>query len=187
MLRAMTKPSNKELKQSAFLQAYSLSGVIGTACQAVSVSRSTVRKWREDDEQFEERFQDAFENAIDPVEEELRKRAMLGFEKPVIYQGVPMWRRDPLTGEVLLDDNFEPIPLTEPVQNNDLLKLYIAANRGKYNPKTTLEHQGPGGTSLLPRTIDVQFVKADGNGGILKEGEEPEPDPYATENDCIVT
>jgi len=187
MLIGMTKPTNKELRQAAFLQAYSLTGVIGTACQAVGVSRTTVRKWREDDEVFEERFADAFEDAVDPVEEELRKRAMLGFEKPVIYQGMPMWRRDPLTGEVLLDDDFNPIPLTEPVQNNDLLKLYIAANRGKYNPKTTLEHQGPGGTSLTPRKVQVVFVKADGKGGILQEGEEPEPDPYATENDCIVT
>ena len=187
MLATMTKikPTDKALKQAAFLQAYSLTGVIGDAASAVGVTRTTVRNWR-DDEEFEERFQDAFEEAIDPVEIELRKRAMLGFEKPVIYQGIPMFRRDPLTGDLILDDDFNPIPLTEPVQNNDLLKLYIAANRGKYNPKTTLEHQGPGGTQL-PRQVQVVFVEADGKGGKLQEGEEPIDDPYATEFDRIET
>lgn len=186
MLASMADKPYLTVEKRAFLRAFEACGIIGTACKTAKVSRRTVTQWREEDEEFEEAFSEAYETSIDPAEEALRHRALFGFEKPVIYQGIPMWRRDPLTGEVLLDDDFNPIPLTEPVQNNDLLKVYLAGNRGKYSTKVGIEHSGPGG-GPLPKSVEVVFIDADGKGGILKEGEEPEPDPYATENDRIET
>lgn len=78
---------------------------------------------------MEQRWADALNECYDAAEESLRERAIDGWEEPVHYQGGPVWKLHPLTGEQLLDDNFEPIPYTVRKRSDTLLVKYLEANR----------------------------------------------------------
>lgn len=155
----------KQARKDKYVEALTKVGIIGPASEAAGVHRRTILDWQKADPEFAKACDDAFETAIDAAEVMVRERGVEGWEKPVIYKGEPMFRRDPVSGEILLDDNFEPIPLTESIRNDDLLKFYMEANRQKYNRKTKLEHSGPNGGDI-PTGLKIRFVSSDGEGGI---------------------
>lgn len=70
----------------AFLTLYRVRGNISQAADSVDVNRVTVHRFRERDKEFAAAMQDAHEEAIDGLEEEARRRAHDGVDKP-IYQG----------------------------------------------------------------------------------------------------
>lgn len=159
---------NKRLKQARkakYVEALAAIGIIGPAAKIAGVHRRTILDWQNADKKFAKACDDAYEEAIDSAELKVRERGVDGWEKPIIYKGEPMFRRDPVTGDVLLDGNFDPIPLTESIRNDDLLKFYMEANRQKYNKKTKLEHSGPNGGDI-PTGLKIRFVDSDGDGGI---------------------
>lgn len=62
-------------------------GFVGKACEVVAVSKQTVYNWRQSDPQFEAEWDRAVELATEDLEKEVRRRALLGVEEPVFYQG----------------------------------------------------------------------------------------------------
>lgn len=147
----------RDVRKEAFLRAYAATGVVGTACDRTGVPRSTVSHWRSEDDAFDEACDAAYRDAVDAAETELRNRAVHGVEEPVMYKGEPVWKRDPSTGEVLLDDDFNPVPLTVTRRSDRLLEVYMKANSDRYGERSSVELSGPGGAPL-PTQVVVNFV-----------------------------
>jgi len=70
-------------RKRAFLASFSLCGNISQACRDSEVSRPTVYEWLKYDPDFRPLFEDAKEVACDILEEEARRRACEGVQKPV--------------------------------------------------------------------------------------------------------
>ena len=149
---------NQSEIQARFLRSYARHGVVGPALRETDIPRSELDMWRQDEE-FEARMAAALEEAVDEAEVELRRRAVHGTVRLLFHQGSPIWKRDPSTGEVLLDDNFDPIAYTENERSDTLLQFYLKANRAKYADKSKVELGGPGGA---PLTIVTQYVLPNG-------------------------
>lgn len=149
-------------KQEAFLEAYEKVGIVGPACQKAGVGRSTYYYWRESDEEFAQKAADAYQLAVDVAELELRNRAVEGIDEIVMYRGEPVWKRDPSTGEIMLDKDFEPIPLTIRRRSDKLLETYMKANRHRYRDKSSVEVSGPEGGPVETKAITVEYVLPEG-------------------------
>lgn len=164
----------------SFIEEFSNHGVVAQACRVIGISRSRYRKWMEEDEVFAILHKDAREDAIDQGEMELRRRAVEGHVEPVLFHGSPVWKRDPQSGEILYDDDGEPVPLTVRKISDRLLEIYLKANRkAKYGDKTTHEHVGEGGG---PIKATITFVDADEGrpaGEKVDDDDGDDQDPWA--------
>ncbi len=76
-----------EGKQDAFLVDFRVNGNILSACVAADTSRRSVARWREEDESFAQRYQDAYQESTDLFVAEADRRAKDGVSKPVFYKG----------------------------------------------------------------------------------------------------
>jgi hypothetical protein len=74
-------------QQRAFLARYAELGNIRAAAEAAAVPRRNHYEWLKADAEYAERFKDAQEDAIDVLEAEARRRAVVGTEEPVFQQG----------------------------------------------------------------------------------------------------
>ncbi len=154
-LAAMTTAARK----ARFLACYARIGVIGPACEASGIGRSTYKHWRKEDEDFDGACDLAFQEAVDMAELELRRRAIDGIDDVVMYKGEPVWRRHPDTGDLLLDDDFEPMPFVETRYSDRLLEVYVKAHRHIYRERSALELGGIGGK---PIEVQTTYVLPDG-------------------------
>jgi len=84
--RKWTPKLVKELKQ-VFCRSYARHGIISDGTVAAGITYRTYHKWRKDDELFNEDCKTAEAMANDLMEREARRRAIDGFERPIIYQG----------------------------------------------------------------------------------------------------
>jgi hypothetical protein len=71
-----------------FIQALAETGVVTTAARAAKVSRSFAYAAKESDRGFDERWEEALEDACDLLELECRRRGVEGCDRPVFHQGV---------------------------------------------------------------------------------------------------
>lgn len=137
----------------AFLAALRELPVIAHGCKAVGIERSTAYRARETDPAFAEAWDDAVEEGVDRAEQEAFRRAVVGFEEPVVYQGAitprmaPMFDDDgePILDELtktqkwgpVLDANGQPVPLTVRKHSDALLALYLKGRRKKVYAERT--------------------------------------------------
>ncbi|MBG0776275.1 MAG: hypothetical protein H0S85_07535 [Desulfovibrionaceae bacterium] len=70
-----------------FLAALRGSGNVSEAARHAGVSRSRVYDLRAEDAAFAAAWDEALEAAVDALEEEVRRRALEGYEEPVFYGG----------------------------------------------------------------------------------------------------
>lgn len=85
--RARELQQLRTLKAKAtFLRLFAQCGNVLRSCQAAKIGRRTAYDWLATDEQFKVLYDQAFEDALDALEEEARRRAVDGVLKPV-YQG----------------------------------------------------------------------------------------------------
>lgn len=73
--------------QMAFCRSYAVRGIIREACIASGISRRMYYKWRKSDAEFDDNCKMAEEMAADVIEREAFRRAVDGYEQPIIYQG----------------------------------------------------------------------------------------------------
>lgn len=73
-------------KKASFLKNYEAIGTVSGAAAQTPCDRRHVYDWLEDDPAFAEAFGHSRERAVDLAEQELRRRGIAGYEKPV-YQG----------------------------------------------------------------------------------------------------
>jgi hypothetical protein len=141
--------------KSLFLIALAQMPVIGHACDAAGVHRSTATRAREGDEEFARAWDEAMATGIDLAEQAAFKRGVLGFEEPVIDKGRLAYRYERVvakathaeageeveteTWRMALDANGQPIPLTVRKHSDALLSLILKGRRKEvYADRTEL-------------------------------------------------
>jgi hypothetical protein len=82
------RPRHRRDWQDGFLAVLRDTGNVRAATQAAGIDRSTPYKRRREDESFAEAWSEAIADAGDVLEAEARRRAVMGVEEPVFYQGV---------------------------------------------------------------------------------------------------
>lgn len=73
--------------ESTFLDVLRTTGNVSASARAAGISRRRAYLRRRQDEDFRGEWESALEEALDELEGELRRRALLGTEKPVYYAG----------------------------------------------------------------------------------------------------
>jgi hypothetical protein len=137
----------REDAQAIFLEAFTLNGNIMLSCKKANVDRGTVRQWEEHDTQFSVLYHEAEKNFADFALAEFRKRAMEGYEKPVIsmgrmvYEEIPLLNKD---GTPQLDSKGKPIvkhgkPLMERVVSDTLLAMLIKRHFPEYRERQQVD------------------------------------------------
>ena len=174
--RSRGKPLTKKERQAAketFLKAFLLNGNIMLSCKQANIDRSTFYQWKKDDEEFATRYEEAQENFADFVLAEFRKRAMEGYEKPVIsmgrlvYEEIPVL--DPVTGEQLIDSRGKPMVkrgklMTERVVSDTLLAMLIKRHFPEYREKAQMELTGKDGGPIKTQQVEVYKIRIPDNG-----------------------
>lgn len=142
------KPTKQEKLaiQEKFLKSFSMTANMRAACMAAGVDRSTVYYWQEHDTDFSLRFNIAEQEANDVIRAELFRRAIQGYEKPVVSMGKAVYDKD---GK----------PLTERVYSDSLLSLLAKARMPEFKDKQRIEHSGPnGGPIQVNRDPNLQLL-----------------------------
>lgn len=157
----------------AFLEALRNVPVIGRACDAVGINRSTAWRAREADQTFAKDWDDALQDGIDRAEAAAFHRAVDGFEEPVIDKGRMAYRYERYTithqhaesGEqveeekwrMVLDEHGQPIPLTVRKHSDALLAKILSAKKPEYRTERT-EVTGADGAPLMDSTARAARV-----------------------------
>jgi hypothetical protein len=148
--RHLTK-AERRLAQETFIEAYRLNGNIMLSCRRANIDRSTYYIWMEQDEQFSFAVHQAERDFADLALAEFRKRAMEGYERPVISMGRIVWEEVPVTnsktGEPVIDSKGNPVmrrtkPMMERVVSDNLLAMLIKKHFPEYREKQQIEHSG---------------------------------------------
>jgi hypothetical protein len=151
---------------SSFLAALRELPVVAHACKAVGIERSTAYRAREADEGFAKAWDDAMEEGIDRAEQEAFRRAVVGFEEPVIDKGRLAYRYERYEAEdgsehyrVMLDANGQPVPLTTRKHSDALLAMYLKGRRKKvYADRTELTGAEGGDLKVVDDTAKAARV-----------------------------
>lgn len=152
----------ENVNQSNFLAAYAVCGVISEAADRAGVARGRHYAWLQEDPTYKDRFQSAHQEACEAIETEIRRRAVEGYEEPVVYQGSftyePQRNKD---GSIKYDRLGNPIQQTKPLSvrkfsDNLLMFRAKAMMPDKYRDNAKVEHTGPGGG---PFEVTVKFVR----------------------------
>lgn len=159
----------------AFLAALRELPVVVQGCEAVGVSRTAVYRAREADPAFAADWDDALETGIDRLEREAVRRAMVGYDEPVIHKGqiTPVFveERD-AEGNVVLneltqtpsmvplkDSRGAHVPLTVRKYSDPLLALLLKGRR-KAVFSERIEQTGANGAPLIPADEGARALRA---------------------------
>ncbi|UGL62794.1 terminase small subunit [Xanthomonas phage FMYAK-P1] len=135
-------------RRRLFLRAFALRGIVLDGCRAAGVSRGAVEHWRETSEWFNTMFEIAREEAADRIEAEAFRRAVDGYDEPVIYQGMTTTVIDKVTGE-------EKQLVVRKYSDALMQTLLKGARPDKYRENHRVEHAGAaGGVLVIPAAID---------------------------------
>lgn len=155
--------------QARFCAVLSQQCVVGRACDAVGISRQTAYHHRANNPDFAKAWDDAIEHGVDLAEAEAFRRAVQGYEEPVVYQGqitprmAPVFDAEgrPVIDDVtkahkwapVLDDQGRPVPLTVRKYSDALLTLILKGRRKKvYADRTELTGADGGPVAHLDET-----------------------------------
>lgn len=126
--------------REAFLAAFAKCGLLGEAARAAGVNRSTVWRWRQDDEEFAKAFDVAEQESFELLVNEARRRGIEGYDEYVVTGKGLVFGED---GKPLLQRRF----------SDGLLKFLIERREGK--PVQTIEHKGE---LTKPDDLKPQYV-----------------------------
>ena len=158
------RKEQQDVKKLAALAGIRDLGTIAEGARRSQVSRSSIRDWRMSDEDFDTSVKEALEDYRDSLTAEITRRGRDGHDEPVIHQGQVCYRTD-IHGNVMLDDDFEPIVLTVKRHSDRLLELNAQAFDDRYRDRSSLEVTGSDG-GPLESAITVTYVLPEGR---LKE------------------
>jgi len=126
----------KAASQERFLEAYAKIATITGACAATQIGRRTHYHWMRD-AAYKARWHEADTEATERLEQEARRRAMVGTEKPVFYKGQ-------VCGHIR--------------EYSDVLLIFLLKGRKPEVYRERYEHTGPDGGPIET----VQRVIVDG-------------------------
>ncbi len=122
-------------KKRAFLAAMGECGNVSQACELAGIHRSTHYDWLENDPEYAEAFAHAEDHAAERLEQEARRRAVEGVEKPV-YQG------------------GRQVGVVREYSDTLLIFLLKGAKPEKYQERSRTEIAGANGEPLTIRFVD---------------------------------
>lgn len=80
--------TSQRAMREAFIEALSGGATITHAARTVGAGRSTVYEWRDEDPEFARRWDEAYAEGADTIEQEAFRRAVQGIEgRPVTFRG----------------------------------------------------------------------------------------------------
>lgn len=144
--------------QETFLKSFRNTANVRAACMAAGIDRNTIYAWLETDETFSLEYRQAELDANDTIRGELFRRAVQGYEKPVVSMGKAVYVKDEKGNEK---------PLMERVYSDTLLALLAKARMPEFRDKQQIEHSGPNGGPL--QSVEVYKVRIPDNGRDTKE------------------
>lgn len=115
---------------------------VSRACQEAGISMPTLVNWRRDSEEFDKKIKTAIEIGTDYIEDEMRRRAVDGVDRPVFQQG-------------------ECVGFIREYSDS-LLQAIVGGRRPHIYGKQRLEMSGPDGGAIKYET-EVTFVKPKGS------------------------
>lgn len=150
----------------AFLTALTEMPVVSHACRAVGVNYRTAYKTREGDADFAKAWEEAMEQGIDRAEQEAFRRAVVGYEEPVVDKGRLAYRYERYVDEEgkeqyrpLLDEHGQPVPLTVRKHSDALMALMLKGRRKKvYADRTELTGADGGPVAQVDETAKAARV-----------------------------
>lgn len=125
-------------KMVAFLAVLADGGSPIKACRAIGVDRRTAYNWKNDDPEFSAAWDSAREAGYDSLEDEARRRAVDGVQKPIYHAGA---RIDTVTE-----------------YSDQLLAMMLKGYRSNVF-RDKVEHSGPEG-GAIQHEVTVRFVRA---------------------------
>lgn len=136
-------------KKRLFLRAFAQRGIILDGLRAARVSRTAVNEWRKS-EWFETLYGAAIEEACDKIEGEAFRRAVEGYDEPVIWQGMLSTVVDAETGQEK--------PLVVRKFSDALMQTLLKGARPeKYRENHHVQHEGSaGGVLIVPAPVDPE-------------------------------
>ena len=137
-----------------FLEAIRHIPVIAHGCRVAGISQDQVYKTRKNDPEFARAFEEAMEYGVDRAESEAFRRAVDGWEEPVIAQG-----------RLVRGDKDQP--LMQRKYSDTLLTVVLKARRKAYGTQRTELTDGNGDPIKSTPTVIVT--------GVLRD---PEPEPF---------
>lgn len=129
--------------REVFIEALAGGASITKAAAAASVGRRTVYEWREADTDFAALWEEALESGIDLLEDEARRRAVEGVEKPVVAMG-----------KIARNDDGTVLKIRE--YSDTLLALMLKAKKPKeYRDRLDVNAKHTGAVSLTVTSDDA--------------------------------
>lgn len=131
--------------REVFLEALSECGNVSSACRAAAISRQYAYRMRDKDETFAQEWDDAARIGLLGLEDEARRRAFAGYERPV-YQGGQM------------------VGVTKEYSDTLMTLLLKGGMPDKYRERVTTEITGANGGPIehaYGRVIDVDPTALD--------------------------
>lgn len=141
--------------KARFLRAYRQNGNVQASASAAKCGRRTVYQWLANDPHFKALYLEAHEDALDALEEEARRRAVDGYERPV-YQGGKE------AGRVR--------------EYSDVLLVTLLKGKRPEVFRERFEHSGPGGSPLpapVHQTNVLIYMPENGRTRRLAEPSDP--------------
>lgn len=140
--------------------------VITHACKAADINRVTAWRARQEDENFAKEMEEAMEEGIDRAEQEAFRRAVIGYEEPVIDKGRLAYMYERYVDEEgkegyrpVLDEKGQPVPLTVRKHSDPMLALILKGRRKKvYAERTELTGADGGPVAQVDETAKAARV-----------------------------
>jgi len=136
--------------QEKFLRTFSMTANVRAACMSAGIARSTMYAWQETDQEFSLKFNIASEEANDVIRAELFRRAVQGYEKPVVSMG-----------NMVYNDGK---PLMERVYSDSLLSLLAKSRMPEFRDKQSMDLNATVNGKIDSENtlhIDVRALNAD--------------------------
>lgn len=98
-----TKPNvAHNIWRPAFLEALAMTGNVTQSCEAAGVLRKTVYAARQNDPEFAAAWEHAYQQSIDALVREARRRAIEGYDRPIFQGGKEVGRVREYSDSLLL-------------------------------------------------------------------------------------
>ena len=139
----------KQIKKEEFLKAFANLGTITYACRHVGITRKTHYDWLKADLQYAADFHDAEYQATDRLEQEARRRATVGTDELVLWQGKPVLVDHP-DDAVLPEKQRRQAPLVKKTYSDTLLIFLLKGARPeKYRERWEVSGAGGGPVEIV--------------------------------------
>ncbi len=172
-IAGMSKPHNLPNWKAIFLEALRRVPVLGPACDIAQVDRSTAFRNRQSDKEFDAAVKDALTHGVDEAEAEAFRRAVQGYDEPLIHKGKVtcyVEHYEVATGDPVSESEYETnqdLPTGDPDRRHLRWRYQLDA-AGQRRPVTIKKHSDQLLVTILRgrrKEVYAERVETTGAGG----------------------